>query len=216
MGNWKSEAIKRAAELVDDGHHPADAVREIMLDYRSEIEWDTEASLLNLLTQKQKKAWAEPPGMEQLRFNLNGNDISIPDTPVRFVDEDGEERFKPARHSTISERLDSNAARIQHHQSWIRRSEAEHQRETLQMEVLIGLGVDINMTWDQMRHTNTCCWRCGLGWRAGDPFEMGHCDRPQSQGGTEVSWEHRSCNRSAEDNPVSHPNFADDTDRGAA
>lgn len=202
MGNWKTEAVKRATELVDDGHHPADAVREIMLEYRSEMEWDTEAALLKLLSDKQKKAWAEPPGMDQLRFDLGGHEISISDAPVRYIDDDGEERFKPARHSTAAERLASLEARVQHHQSWVRRSEAEHTREIQQNMLLIDLGADLAAPWDQMRHADTTCWRCGLGWRAGDPFEIGHCDKPQSQGGVAVAWEHRSCNRSAQDNPV--------------
>lgn len=206
MGSWKNEAIKRAVKLLDDGLHPDDAVREIMLEYRSQIEWDAEASLLKLLMGKQKKAWAEPTGMDQLRFDLGGHEVSIADAPVRYIDEDGQERFKPARHSSAIERVASHEAKVQHHQSWARRSEAEHTREIQQNALLATLGVDLSATWDQIRHKDNSCWRCGLGWRAGDPFEMGHCDRPESQGGVEVAWEHRSCNRSAQDNPVSSYN----------
>jgi hypothetical protein len=203
MLNWKTEAAKRAAELVNDGTHPEDAVRTLVTEYRQEIEWDAEEALLKLVTKKQKDAWAEPPAdMDQLRFDLDGYEISINDAPVRYVDADGVERFKPARYSTGNERLDSTAARIQHHVSWVKRSEAEHNRELKQNELLISLGQGPDTTWDQMRHRDTRCWRCGQGWRAGDPFEHGHCDRPESQGGVQVAWEHKSCNRSAKDNPV--------------
>jgi hypothetical protein len=69
----------------------------------------------------------------------------------------------------------------------------------------------MNTSWDEVKHRadGTTCWRCGLGWRSGDPFEQGHSDRPQSQGGVKVEWEHRSCNRSAKDNPVARIDAAD-------
>lgn len=203
MKSWKAEMLNRAVRLVEEGLHPEDAVRDIIPEYRSQIEWDAEASLLRLVMGKQKKAWAEPVGMEQLRFELEGHEICTSDAPVRTVDEDGQERFKPARYSTAIEREASLQAKVLHHLSWARRSEAEHTREVQQNGLLASLGVDLSLTWDEIRHKNNTCWRCGLGWRAGDPFEMGHNDRPASQGGVEVAWEHRSCNRSAQDNPVS-------------
>jgi hypothetical protein len=203
MPNWKTEALKRISELVDDGKQPEDAVLEILPEYEAEMRWEAEMTLLRKFKQQQKDLWAEPrDDMDQLRFNLEGFEFAIADAPVRYVDEDGDERFKPARFSTGSERLDSTAHRIQHHLSWVRRSEAEHSRETEQNAKLIELGIDPDRPWDKLRHTNTVCWRCGKGWRAGDPFELGHCDKPQSQGGRQVAWEHRSCNRSAQDNPV--------------
>jgi hypothetical protein len=206
MNTWLTEALKRMAELVDDGKHPEDAARDVRVDYRSQIDWDAEEALLRAFNKKQKCAWAEPPiDMDQLRFDLGGHEISISDAPVRYVDDDGEERFKPARHSTAYERLDSLTARLQHHQSWVRRTESEHSREVQQNGVLSFMGIDLDQTWDQIRHTETTCWRCLQGWRAGDPFEFGHRDRPQSQGGVEIAWEHRSCNRSAQDNPVAPP-----------
>jgi len=41
------------------------------------------------------------------------------------------------------------------------------------------------------------CQRCGLGPRAGDPWEAGHASDVALGGGPEVRPEHRSCNRRA-------------------
>lgn len=203
MRNWRTEAIERVRDLINEGELAEDAVREVMRDYQREINNDVELSLLRSLADQFKKEWAEPPAeMEQLRFNLQGHEIAVPDTPVRYVDGDGQVRYKPARFSTAEERLASIEARGQHHQSWVQRCEGEHRREVEQIELLISLGVDVTKPHDQLRHASTICWRCGLGWREGDPFEKGHSDRPASQGGVRIEWEHRSCNRSAKDNPV--------------
>jgi hypothetical protein len=206
MPNWMIEAKKKVGALVDDGHRFEDAVDEIVLEYQTEIRWEAEVKLARAFQNDQKSQWAEPPrNMDQLRFDINGVEIAISDAPVRYVDDEGDERFKPARHSTPSEREESLAARCQHHLSWVRRSEAEHAREREQNALLDTFGLDMSLTWDQMRHAETICWRCGTGWLAGDPFELGHCDRPESQGGTQIAWEHRSCNRSEQDNPVAKP-----------
>lgn len=203
MPNWKTEALKKMTALVYEGQHPDDAVQEVIAEFRAEIGIDAEFSLLRSFQKQQKSAWAEPPDdMAQLRFDLNGLEVSISDAPVRYVDEDGEERFKSSRFSTGSEREESHSARYQHHISWARRSEADHSREREQNALLVQMGIDPEQPWDKLRHTNTVCWRCGEGWRAGDPFEHGHRDKPESQGGVEIAWEHRSCNRSAQDNPV--------------
>lgn len=203
MRNWRTEAIERVRRLIDQGELPEDAVRQVMADYSREISYDVESSLLRSFFDQLKKEWAEPPAdIEQLRFNLEGHEIAVPDTPVRYVDGDGQVRYKPARFSTAEERLASIEARGQHHQSWVKRCEGEHRREVKQIELLLSLGVDVTKPHDQLRHASTICWRCGLGWREGDPFEKGHSDRPASQGGTRIEWEHRSCNRSAQDNPV--------------
>jgi hypothetical protein len=216
MRNWKAEAVERINQLVENGEEHAEAVRRVTLEYSGAILSDAEASLNNLFVQKQKKIWAEPTGMDQLRFDYGGQEFSTSDAPVRFTDDDGKERFKPARFSTAAERSDSLEARTQHHLSWVRRSEAEHARENKQNALFISMGFDISKPWDEMRHRDTTCWRCGLGWRAGDPFEKGHSDRPQSQGGVEVDWEHQSCNRSAQDNPVSPiENLGDDAEAAA-
>jgi hypothetical protein len=203
MPNWKTEALKRISELVDDGKQPEDAVLEILPEYEAEMRWEAEMTLLRKFKQQQKDLWAEPrDDMDQLRFNLEGFEFAIADAPVRYIDEDGEERFKSSRFSTGSEREESHSARHQHHISWARRSEADHSREREQNALLEQMGIDTEQPWDKLRHTNTVCWRCGEGWRAGDPFEHGHRDKPESQGGVEIAWEHRSCNRSAQDNPV--------------
>jgi len=203
MPNWKTEAIKKMEALIEDGYSIEDIAREMSLEYQTEIMWDAELSLAKALIKKLGETWAEPPkDMEQLRFDLNGTEIAIPDTPVRYVDEDGDVRYKPARLSTANERIDSIEARIQHHLSWVARSETEHTRELKQTAYMSEHGIDADTTWDQIRHRDTICGRCGEGWRPGDPFEMGHYDKPQSQGGKMVRWEHRSCNRSERDNPM--------------
>jgi len=203
MPSWKTEALKKMDELVNDGLSLEDAAREMVLEYSTEILWDAEHRLMVNLNKQRQRTWAEPPDdMEQLRFDLNGMEVAIPETPVRYVDGDGEVRYKPARLSNANERQDSIQARIQHHLSWVRRSETEHARELEQTAYLIGQGFDADMTWDEIRHADTICGRCTEGWRPGDPFELGHCDKPASQGGRKVQWEHRSCNRIEGDNPV--------------
>jgi hypothetical protein len=203
MPNWKTEAIKKMEALVEDGYPIEDIAREISLEYRTEIMWDAELSLAKALKKKLGETWAEPPkDMDQLRFDLNGVDVAIPDTPVRYVDEEGEVRYKPARLSTANERAASIEARIQHHISWVARSETEHTRELEQSAYMSEQGIDADTTWDEARHRDTICGRCRRGWEAGNPFEMGHYDKPKSQGGKLVRWEHRECNRSEGDNPM--------------
>jgi hypothetical protein len=205
MRNWKAKAIEDINELLEAGRPADEAVHQVISNFSGVIIAAAEADVSNALHCKQKKAWAEPNDMHQLRFEFDGYEFSTSDAPVRYIDADGQERFKPARFSTGSERVDSFAAGVQHHLSKARYFEGAYSRESQQNAKMIAVGLDPEKIWDENRHQHTKCWRCGLGWRAGDPFERGHSDRPESQGGTQVEWEHRSCNRSAQDNPVARP-----------
>ena len=212
MPDFLSDAVVKLDELVQAGEDVREGAVRIIDDMHSVLLLEAEQRLLRAYRSTKKKEWAEPSDRpDQLRLNFHGEEFAIADTPVRKVDDDGEEYFVPARFATSAERIDSLAARIYHHQSHIRRAEAEHQREERQASAAAAAGLDLmNTPWDEVKHLaeQTTCWRCGLGWRAGDPFEMGHSDKPQSQGGVVVEWEHRSCNRSAKDNPVARPEAA--------
>lgn len=214
MFDWKADALVKLEEAWVSGEDTGLAAQRIVKDFESTILLDAEFKLIKSMTSKQTKRWAEPPvDMPQLRFELEGVEFAVPDTPVRWIDEEGDERFKPARQSTGDEREASLEARIDHHQNWVRRTEAEHRREVEQNSNAAQLGVDLaTVPWDMVRHMSTTCWRCGGGYRAGDPFEYGHVDKPASQGGRQVAWEHRSCNRSAGDSPVTEPYVDDDPD----
>jgi hypothetical protein len=213
MPDFLSDAVVKLDELVEGGDDVRAAAAKVIDEMHPILLLEAESRLLAAHKKLAKKQWAEPEDRpDQLRFNYNGFEAAISDTKVRKIDEDGVERFVPARFSTAAERLDSLAARVQHHLSHVRRAEAEHQREERQTAQAFDMGLDLmNTSWDQVRHKadGTTCWRCGLGWRSGDPFEQGHSDRPQSQGGVKVEWEHRSCNRSAKDNPVARIDAAD-------
>jgi hypothetical protein len=207
MPKWKDELRLKVERKLEEGVPLGVAFADVSADYQVEIQIEFEARELRQFKRKQRERWAEPdPDSSQLRFSFDGFEFAIPDTPVRFVDDDGEEQFKPASVSTGEERLDSSEHRIQHHQSWVRRSEAEHRRELEQIAAANDLNIDLMHTpFEEVRHASTECWRCNEGYRAGDPFERGHRDAPASQGGTVTSWEHRSCNRNAGDNPVAEP-----------
>lgn len=210
MPDFLSDAIVKVDELMSTGMDAHDATRAVITDLRSVVMLDAEMKLHQQWKARAKREWAEPPERpDQLRFTYDGVELAIPETRVQVVDSDGEVTFKSAQLTTGNQRLQSNYAKIQHHQSIIRRAESEAQREERQIASGFDLGLDIaNTPWIELRHKDTKCWRCGLGWRAGDPFEMGHSDKPQSQGGVVVEWEHRSCNRSAKDNPVARPEAA--------
>lgn len=206
MTGWIDEINKELDELIEQtGRAAEDLINELLPKYRNQIDLDAERRALSRFNADKRKAWAEPADdLGQLRFALNGyGEVAISASPVRCIGPDNEPFYKSPSHSTGAEREDSHAARIQHHLSWVRRSESELNREREQNAALTLLGVDIeNLTWEELRDGDKVCWRCGLGYRAGDPFERGHYDRPESQGGVKTAWEHRSCNRSAQDNPT--------------
>lgn len=210
MAKWLDELRLKVERKTAEGVPPAVAIADVTIEYQLEVMLQFEARELRRLKKEQRERWAEPDvDTHQLRFNFEGFEFAIPDAPVRVVDSDGEEQFKPASLSTGEERVDSLAARIQHHAQWVRRSEAEHHREQAQCLAANDLGIDLWHTpFEELRHASTVCWRCGGGYMPGDPFERGHSDAPASQGGTTTEWEHRSCNRRAKDNPVARGDTA--------
>lgn len=214
MPDFLNDAIVKVDEFMSTGMDSHDATRAVIDELKSVVMLEAEMKLHQRWKANAKREWAEPPERpDQLRFSHDGVEFAIPDTRVRIVDSDGDETFKSAPLTTGNERLDSSYAKIQHHQSIIRRTESEARREEEQIAVAFKVGLDLaNNTWSEVMHQtqNTKCWRCGLGWRAGDPFECGHSDKPESQGGVVVEWEHRSCNRSSRDNPVARPDHKAD------
>lgn len=209
MTTWRDDAYGEIEKRTKDGEDVDHVVRDVADRYSVEIKFQFERDMAKKLRQQMKKEWAEPNGIDaddpdQLSLALGDQVFRIPDWPVRIVADDGSVKFIPAHRSTAEQRQDSNEARIQHHQGWVRRAEAEHSRDREQTAKMARSGLDVTLPWSGLVHTlnGTLCWRCGLGWRNGDPFERGHSDAPKVQGGTVVEWEHRSCNRSAKANPV--------------
>lgn len=209
MSTWLNDAKDIVRKSFEQGDTIEDAVRQVVAQNIDMIRLEAEDKLNREMKQALNHDWAEPAPasqLTQLRFQLDGNDYQIPDTPVKYVREDGTFDFKPASLSTGAEREDSVARRHEHHKSHLQRAEREHTRETRQNAELERLGIPaLTRPWMEIRHlvAGDICWRCGGGYRGpDDPFERGHCDKPASQGGTRVAWEHRSCNRSARDNPV--------------
>lgn len=213
MPDFLSDAVSKVNDLVESGSDPRDAVEVVLKEMGVDLMRDAENRVLVRFNAEKKKLWANLPDRPaQLRMNFGGEEFVISDLPVRIPDGEGGVRWRPARFTTATERIDSSNARIRHHQSIIVRSESESRREEEQAARAMDLGIDLfNNVWDKVRHKDNTCWRCGLGWREGDQFELGHSDKPESQGGLVLEWEHRSCNRSAQDNPVARP----ETDQAA-
>jgi len=207
MSNWGNKSVAELTQAEIEGKNLDDVLQQILADNAVNIRYDAETRLGNAFKALQRNEWANPAVQEaQLRFDLDGIEFAIPETPVRYIDGDGEERFKSARRSTGEEREASINARHSYHQGHVIRAEAEAQREASQNSLAALQGIDLSTkTWDEIRHSNTVCWRCLQGYRHGDPFERGHSDRPESQGGAQTRWEHMSCNRSEKDNPVADP-----------
>ena len=213
MPDFLSNAVSKVNDLVESGAHERDAVDVVLKEMGVDLMRDAEKRVLVRFNAEKKKLWANLPDRPaQLRMNFGGDEFVISDLPVMIPDGEGGVRLRPARFTTANERIDSHNLRIEHHRSIIVRSESESRREEEQAARAMDLGIDLsNEVWDKVRHKDNTCWRCGLGWREGDAFELGHSDKPESQGGLVLEWEHRSCNRSAGDNPVARP----ETDQAA-
>lgn len=211
MNDWKAKAQQEIKRLIAEGKSLDEAAVEVMRTFGDEAFNDAVLDVTKRVKKELKRDWAEPPlnKLDQLQLNFGEVVFKWSDAPVRCVDDHGNVYYKHVRWSTPVERVNSLIARQEHHDSEQRRATAERRSEETQNEIARRAGFDMDAVQDKWVHdspaANTKCWRCGLGWRAGDPFEQGHSDRPESQGGTKVEWEHRSCNRSAQDNPVARP-----------
>lgn len=208
---WDDNAWNEITKRFDDGEDREDVIAEVADRFSHDINRKWRDDMLKKLDKHNKSLWEEPQGAieqnpNQLSFDFGDVAFKIPDWPVRLV-EDGEVKFIPARLSNHEQRQQSHHARIEHHRTMQIRIEAEQQRETTQNAEMELAGLDTSLPFEQLYHESnvTRCWRCLGGWRAGDPFERGHSDAPRSQGGVVTEWEHRSCNRSAKDNPVARP-----------
>lgn len=208
MSDWRDKATKELNERMESTGRPVEDCAPVIVDqFTAEIMLEAADRLLKTWKKGRQKAWEEPADdLPVHRLSFGGEEFAISDAPIRWVDEDREERFKPARYSTGEEREASLAARGQHHAGWLRRTEAEQQRETRQNAAASVLGVDLyGSVWEDVAVDveQRTCWRCGEGAIAGIPWQKGHVDNPKIHGGVEVAWEHRRCNASAQDNPVS-------------
>lgn len=197
---------KLEAEHNDTGRPVEDIAEELLNDpdVVEQLKWDAANRLIKRKHTNDKNDWLENDlPRQQLQLPFGEAEFAIDDSKVRYIREDGTEDFKPARYSTGAEREESFRDKAETLRRRARVADKQKEREERQNDLAAQLGLDLrNEIWDKIRHQHTKCWRCGGGWRAGDPFEGGHWDKPESQGGTQETWEHRSCNRSLQDNPT--------------
>lgn len=188
--NGVTESSVEAALAVVDGN-PA-LVRIAAADYITEK-----------LRKQHRKCWMWPgEHYDQLTMFVNDERFQVPDRPVRFVGSEGKEDFKPRRYATSAQAGESLEHCIQAHNREVRRAERDHRTEAEVAGKLEVAGFDVDqMSWDAMRHRDTLCQRCGDGYRADDPFVIGH-KIASVQGGDAIGWEHQSCNSTARANAV--------------
>lgn len=198
--------FNRIQQLLAESFERGENVQERLLDLVDEhIDGIKEAAIDKLYKKHlnvRHTEWAGDPGDgHQLRFFVGEDLVHCIDKPVRVVDhETGEETYKPARYSTYSERTVSLQDVIQYHHGQARVHEQYLVQEQRTAQTLLEHGLDPELTWDEIRHANTTCWRCGNGYQHGDYFVQGHCEGAAALGGTAVKWEHNSCNSSAQQN----------------
>jgi len=204
-------------ELVDAGFEYNEAIELVVAKN------GTKAN--DMLTRKLRKRYEQDAKTEarrsnptqQLSFDYDNVTWAIPARRVYIEHDDGRKTIKPAGLSTGEERLKSMDQTLDECRKIAARTEAERtNEERLQSQAALR-GMDLTtqpFRTELHKVTGTKCWRCGLGYIEGDPFEMGHSDKPHSQGGIQVNWEHRSCNRSAKDNPVNYVQFNNSTKDG--
>lgn len=213
-GLW-DELGKKVNEEHHDTGRPVEDIAEELLndpDVLEQVKWDALGRLVRRKRAEDTRDWLENDDpRQQLQLPFGEAELTIDDAPVRYTREDGTVDFKPARYSTGAEREESFRDKAETLRRKARIADKQKEREERQNDLAARLGLDLrNEVWDQLRHRETKCWRCGDGYRLGDPFERGHVDKPESQGGTAIAWEHRSCNRSAQDNPTTERLDGDD------
>lgn len=146
------------------------------------------------LANQLRNQWAEPPP-DRRELTLPGVEPCVPDRPILKA----EGKIVPRAEATFDEAIRSDGLRVEHHEGEIRKARRDREQERTVKSAAKDAGLDVTKELHELRDVDQTCWHCGRGPLPGDPFERGHVGVPNSDGGREVQWEHRSCNRKARD-----------------
>lgn len=212
MSAW-DDLIVRAAELKLNGAAGSshEAAEQVVKANPSLVKIAAIEQLFSALRYRDRKDWKwAGEHYDQLTLFVGDDRYQVPDRPVRFINEQKKEDFKPRRWANSEEAMKSYEAKIRLHVKEASIAEREHTLEKQTAAHLEQHGFDIELPWDAIRHRDTVCQRgCGKGYDPEDPFVVGH-KISSVQGGDEIGWEHHSCNSSARANPV--PDLSEDED----
>lgn len=206
MSNEKDDLVGQIMERMSDGEHYEDVVDSIVSTNGQMAARMLKRVLLKAVEKEAKSTARRPEGFSQLSLDLgDGTTLHIPDRWIYIEEPDGTKIIKAARFSTGAERERANHQWINDCKRQISIAEGEIQREAQMQSVAALRGIDlVNEPFYKVKAQveDIKCWRCGMGFIDGVPFESGHSDKPFSQGGTEMRWEHDKCNKEAKANPV--------------
>jgi hypothetical protein len=209
MSAW-DDLIVRAAELKLNGAAGSshEAAEQVVKANPSLVTIAAIEQLFSALRSRDRKDWKwAGEHFDQLTMFVGDDRYQVPDRPVRFINEQKKEDFKPRRWANSEEAMKSFEAKIRLHVQEAALAEREHTLEKQTQAALERHGFDSELPWDEIRHRDTICHRCKRGYDRDDPFVIGH-KISAVQGGQEIGWEHHSCNSSARANPV--PNLSED------
>jgi len=188
----KDRLCKLSRETFDGGRNLMAAISEIVNTHPQLVAEFVTKNLYDTIRTDLRKEWAEPLQQPPLQLPISGAVEWVPDR-VLLVDDE----FRLRRYATFDEAIESDTARIEHHRGEQERARRDRDKEREVRDIARAEGLDVTKSWDELTMGEEVCWRCGGGWRPGDPFESGHVGTPGSKGGVQVAWEHASCNRSA-------------------
>lgn len=206
MSDEKDDLVSQIIERMSGGEHYEDVVDNIVLANGQMAARMLKRVLLKAVEKEAKSKARRPESFGQLSIDFgNGLHGHIPDRWIYIVEPDGTKIIKAARFSTGIERERANHQWVNDCKRQISIAEGEMQKETQLQSVAALRGIDlVNQPFYKVKAEveKIKCWRCGMGFLDGVPFESGHSDKPFSLGGTEMRWEHKTCNAEAKANPV--------------
>lgn len=208
MNHLRDKLAQFVIDKIDLGYDGDDAVDLVLSEHRDTVGAWVHDQLTSTVNKQLRQDWLYPKEYDQLRIDF-GDDVSvvIPDRKVRTVDADGSESFKPARFANRDEQLTSIQLQIQEHYRLARNGEKDHTQTESAWAIIVARGGDPEKSWDEIRHAETICFRCGEGRKAHDPFEKGHRISVDAGGDyteANLAWVHQSCNRTQGTNPDEH------------
>lgn len=206
MSTDKDDLVSQIMARLASGEHYEDVVDSVVQANGALAGRMLKRLLVKAVEKEAKSKARRPDGFAQLSLDFGDGTVGhIADRVVYITEADGTKIIKDARYATGAERERSLHQWMNDCKRQISIAEGEIQKEMQLQSVAALHGIDlVNEPFYKAKAQleNIKCWRCGMGFIDGVPFESGHSDKPFSQGGTEMRWEHRSCNRSAKDNPV--------------
>lgn len=203
MSAW-DDLVVRAAELKLNGAAGSshEAAELVVKANPALVQIAAIDQLFSALRSRDRKEWKwAGEQFDQLTLFVGEERFQVADRPVRFINEHKKEDFKPRRWANSEEAMKSYETKIRLHVQEAALAEREHTQEKQTQAGIERLGFDSSLPWDEIRHRDTRCQRCGGGYDRDDPFVHGH-KISAVQGGEEIGWEHHSCNSSARANPV--------------